>query len=189
MARLIYFATASLNGCITDSEGKFGWAEPSEEVHAFVNDLIRNVGTHLYGRRMYETMKVWETDPSIAEASPVMRDFAGIWKGADKIVYSRTLSTVETKRTRLENNFDPQVVSRLLASSTRDVIIGGPSLASHAFRAGLVDECHVVVVPIIVRAGSRFLPDDVLLPLELVTTRAFGSGMVYLHYKSERNAS
>lgn len=182
MARLIYFITASLNGNITDERGKFGWAEPDEEVHQFVNDLIRDVGTHLYGRRMYETMMAWETEPSLAEESPVARDFAEIWQQADKIVYSTTLAAVQTKRTRLERKFDPEAVQHLVSSSARDVVVGGPGLASHAFRAGLVDECHIILVPIVVRAGTRFLPDDVLLELDLVTERRFNSGMVYLQY-------
>ena len=186
MAKLIYFVTASLNGYITDERGKFGWAEPDAEVHAFVNDLIRPAGTHLYGRRMYETMMAWETEPSLAEESPIMRDFAELWQAADKIVYSKTLSTVQTSKTRLERNFDPVAVKQLVDSSTSDVYIGGPGLASNAFRAGLVDECHIILVPIIVRAGTRFLPDDVLLELDLVTTRQFDSGMVYLHYRRRR---
>ncbi len=183
MPKLIYFATASLNGYVTDGEGKFGWAEPDEEVHQFVNDLVRDVGTHLYGRRMYETMMVWETEPSLAKESPVMRDFAEIWQQADKVVYSTTLPAVQTTKTRLERTFDPEVVKKLIESSTRDVIVGGPSLAADAFRAGLVDECHMIFVPIVVQAGTRFLPDDVRLELELVTERRFQSGMVYLHYR------
>lgn len=183
MAKLIYFVTAALNGYITDERGKFGWAEPDEEVHQFVNDLFRDVGTYLYGRRMYETMRVWETDPGFTEESHILRDFARIWQQADKFVYSTTLSEVQTKRTRLERAFDPHAVQQLVRSSERDVAIAGPGLAAHAFRAGLVDECQLLLVPIIVRAGERFLPDDVRLELELATERRFRNGMVYLHYR------
>src|SRR5215216_4676634 len=154
MAKLISFGMASLNGYITDNRGDFGWAAPDEEVHQVVNDLIRPAGTHLYGRRNYETMMVWETEPSFAEESPSMRDFAEIWENVDKIVYSTTLSEVPTKRTKLERTFDPESVRKLIASSERDLIIAGPTLASHAFRAELIDEVHVIIAPIVVPAGK-----------------------------------
>lgn len=188
MAKLLYFVTASLNGYITDDQGRFGWAEPDNEVHQFVNDLFRDAGTHLYGRRMYETMKVWETEPGLAQESPILADFAGVWQQAEKIVYSTTLSEVETSRTRLERSFDPEAVRQLVASSRRDVVVAGPTLAAEAFRAGLVDECHLILVPIIVPAGTRFLPDDVRLELDLLNERRFDSGMVYLHYQTRKPA-
>ena len=181
---LIYSAIASLDGYIEDEGGRFDWAEPDEEVHAFVNDLVRPVGTYLYGRRMYETMLGWETDPSLAEHSPVMRDFAEIWKAADKIVYSRTLQTVSTERTRIEREFDADAVGRLKAAAGSDLAIGGAALAAEAFRAGLVDECRLVVAPILVGGGKRALPTAVRLALELVDERRFGNGMIYLRYRT-----
>lgn len=189
MPKLIYIATASLNGYITDADGKFGWAEPDEEVHQFFNDLVREVGTHMYGRRMYQTMKVWETDPGFAQESPIMSEFAEIWQQADKVVYSRTLPAVETTKTRLERTFDPEVVKTLIASSTQDVTVGGPGLAAEAFRAGLVDECHIMFVPTIVSAGTKSLPDDVRFELELIGERRFKSGFVYLHYRRKHQPS
>ncbi len=184
MAQLIYSAIMSLDSYIADKDGNFGWAEPDEEVHAFINDLDRPVGTHLYGRRMYETMIVWETDPSLADQSPLMRDFADIWQSADKVVYSTTLDTVSTSRTRLERAFDPEAVRQMKSSAERDLIVGGPNLAAHAFKAGLVDACQLFVVPIVVGGGNQALPDDVQLKLDLVDERRFSSGMVYLHYRT-----
>jgi dihydrofolate reductase len=184
MSRLIYSAIASLDGYIADEDGNFDWAVPDEDVHAFINDLDRPLGTYLYGRRMYETMVGWETDPTLAEQSPLMRDFAEIWQAADKIVYSRTLKAVSTARTRIERDFDPEAVLRMKASAGRDMIVGGADLAAQAFRAGLVDECHLFVAPIVVGGGKRSLPDDVRLKLELLDERRFGSGMVYLHYRT-----
>jgi len=182
MAKLIYFGNVSLNGYTTDDQGKFDFTEPDDEVHSFVNDALRDIGTHLYGRRMYETMMLWETEPQLAEASPIYRDFAEIWNQAEKIVYSSTLPAVQTTRTRLEREFNPDAVRRLVAASDRDVLIGGPTLATHAFRAGLIDECHMIVIPIIIRAGTKFLPDDVRFELQLIDTHQFGSGAVYLRY-------
>ena len=184
MASLIYMAITSLDGYIEDEDGKFDWAAPDDEVHAFVNDLERPVGTYLYGRRMYETMAVWETDPTFAEHSPVTRDFAGIWRDADKIVYSRTLDTAATARTRIERSFDPETVRRLKTAAPSDLAIGGPDLAARAFRAGLVDECHLLLAPILVGGGKRALPGDVRLHLELVDERRFRNGMVYLRYRA-----
>jgi dihydrofolate reductase len=183
-AKLIYSAIASLDGYVADAEGRFDWAEPDEEVHAFINDLERPVGTYLYGRRMYETMAVWETDPSFAAQSDVMRDFAQIWQAAEKIVYSRTLEGASTRSTRVERNFDPDAVRRMKDSAGSDLSVGGPELAAHAFRAGLVDECHLFVAPIIVGAGKRSLPDAVRLKLELVAERRFDAGMVHLRYRA-----
>jgi dihydrofolate reductase len=184
MARLIYAAIASLDGYIEDENGRFDWAEPDEEVHAFVNDLERPVGTYLYGRRMYETMAGWETDPSLAEHSREMRDFAEIWQAADKIVYSRSLETASTERTRIERDFDPDAVRELKAAAARDLGVGGPDLAAHAFRAGLVDECHLFLAPILVGNGKPAFPDDVRVTLELLDERRFGNGTVYLAYRA-----
>ncbi|MGH2597874.1 MAG: dihydrofolate reductase family protein [Dehalococcoidia bacterium] len=182
MAKLIYTAIASLDGYIADDKGNFDWAVPSDEVHTFINNLERPVGTYLYGRRMYETMAGWETDPTLAEQSPVMRDFAEIWQTADKIVYSRTLATVSTARTRIERHFDPDAVRHLKASVGRDLAVGGPDLAAQAIRAGLVDEWHLFVTPIVVGSGTPSLPTDVRVQLDLLDERRFGSGMVYLCY-------
>jgi dihydrofolate reductase len=184
MAKLIYSAIASLDGYIADEDGNFDWAVPDEEVHAFINDLDRPLGTYLYGRRMYETMVGWETDHTLAEQSPVMRDFAQIWQAAEKLVYSRTLEAVSTARTRIERDFEPDAVRQMKASAQRDMIVGGADLAAHAFRARLVDECHLFVVPIVVGGGKRSLPDDVRVELELLDERRFGGGVVYLHYRT-----
>jgi dihydrofolate reductase len=184
VARLIYSAITSLDGYIADEDGNFDWAAPDEEVHAFINDLERPVGTYLYGRRMYEVMAVWETDPTLAEHSPVMRDFAEIWRAADKVVYSRTLGAVSTARTRLERAFDPEAVRQRKARAGRDLSVGGPDLAAHAFRAGLVDECQLFLAPIVVGGGKRALPDNVRVKLELQDERRFGNGMVYLRYRT-----
>jgi dihydrofolate reductase len=184
MAKLIYLAIASLDGYVADEEGKFDWAEPDEEVHAFINDLERSVGTYLYGRRMYETMAGWETDATLAAQSELMRDFAQIWQTAEKIVYSKTLETASTRRTRISRDFDPEAVRRMKASEGSDLTVGGPDLAAHAFRAGLVDECQLFVAPIIVGGGKQSLPDDVRLELELLAERRFDSGMVQLRYRA-----
>ncbi len=183
MAKLIYSAIASLDGYVANEDGNFDWAVPDEEVHAFINDLDRPLGTYLYGRRMYETMAGWETDPTLAEQSPLMRDFAQIWQAADKIVYSGTLEEVRTARTRIERDLDPEAVRRMKASAERDMIVGGPNLASQAFRYGLIDKCHLFVAPIMVGGGKRSLPDDVRVRLELLGERRFESGMIYLHYR------
>jgi dihydrofolate reductase len=184
MATLICSAIASLDGYIEDDDGRFDWAVPDDEVHSFINDLQRPVGTYLYGRRMYETMAGWETDPTLAAQSQLMRDFARIWQGADKIVYSTTLGNARTGRTQIERDFDPEAVRQLKASAERDLTVGGPDLAGHAFKAGLVDECHLFVAPIVVGGGKQSLPDDVRLQLELLDERRFGNGMVYLRYRA-----
>ena len=184
MAKLIYSAIASLDGYVADEDGNFDWAVPDEEVHTFINNLARPVGTYLYGRRMYETMVGWETDPTLADQSPLMEDFAQIWRAADKIVYSKTLEAVSTTRTRIERDFDSEAVRRMKVLAARDLIVGGPELAAQAFRAGLVEECHLFVAPMVVGGGKRSLPDDVRLKLELLDERRFESGMVYLHYRS-----
>jgi dihydrofolate reductase len=184
VAKLIYSVIASLDGYVADEDGNFDWAVPDEEVHAFINDLDRPVGTYLYGRRMYETMVGWETDPTLADRSPLMRDFAQIWRAADKIVYSRTLERVTSARTRIERDFDPEAVRQMKAAAERDLIVGGPDLAAHAIRAGLVDEWHLFVTPIVVGGGKRSLPDDVRVKLELLDERRFKGGVVYLHYRT-----
>jgi dihydrofolate reductase len=183
MANLIYSAITSLDGYVADADGRFDWAEPDEEVHAFINDLERSVGTYLYGRRMYETMTGWETDTRLVAGSELMRDFAELWQAAEKIVYSRTLATPSTQRTRVEREFDLEAVRRMKASLVGDLAVGGPDLAAQAFRAGLVDECHLFLAPIIVGGGKQSLPDDVRLELGLLAERRFGSGMIHLHYR------
>jgi dihydrofolate reductase len=183
LARLIYSAIASLDGYTADEAGNFDWAAPDEELHAFVNDLERDVGTHLYGRRMYETMAVWETMDVSAEPE-VMRDYAGIWRAADKVVYSRTLATPSTPRTRIERDFDPQAVRRMKEAAGRDISVGGPGLAAHALRAGIVDEIQLFLVPAVVGGGTRALPDGLRVDLELLDERRFAGGAVYLRYQS-----
>jgi dihydrofolate reductase len=183
MATLMYSTIASLDGYMADEDGNFDWAEPDEEVHAFINDLVRPTGTYLYGRRMYETMTVWETDATLAAQSEVIRDFAQIWQAADKIVYSRTLKEPSTARTRIEREFDPEAVRKIKASARADMTIGGPDLAAQAFRSGLVDDCHLFLAPIVVGGGKPSLPGHVRSELELLDERRFRSGMVYLHYR------
>jgi len=183
MAHLIYSAISSLDGYIEDADGNFDWAMPDEEMHKFANDLERGAGTHLYGRRMYETLMVWETDPNLAAESPLMRDFAEIWQAANKIVYSRTLEAVSTRKTQIERNFDPEAIRQLKEASEHEILIGGADLAAHAFRAGLIDEYHLFLTPIIVGGGKPSLPDNVRLELELLEERRFGNGMVFLRYR------
>lgn len=183
MGQLIYSAIASLDGYIEDHTGNFDWAAPDEEVHAFVNDLLRPVGTYLYGRRMYEMMTVWETDPALAADSPITADFAALWKAAEKIVYSTTLASPATARTRLERRFEPQAVRDLLAVSPCDFAIGGAGLAAQALEAGLVTEFQFFIVPFVVGGGKRLLPYGVFLPMELLDQRRFHNGTVYLRYR------
>ena len=183
MALLIYSTIMSLDGYIEDGDRNFDWAEPDEEVHSFINDTFRDIGTHLYGRRLYETMAVWETDPTLAASSDVTRDFAEIWQRADKVVYSRTLADTVTARTRLEREFDADAVRRMKATANGDIVVGGADLASHAFRAGLVDEVQVVLVPTSVGGGKAALPEGVRARLELLDERRFASGMIYLRYR------
>ena len=184
MGKLIYSAITSLDGHISDVDGNFDWAEPDAEVHAFVNDLERPVGTHLYGRRMYETMRFWETGGTDAGEPPEMHDYAEIWRAAEKIVYSTTLEEVSSARTRIERAFEPDAVRRLKAQSDRDLGIGGPHLAAHALRAGLVDEYHLFVAPIVVGGGTAALPDGLRLELELLDERRFANGTLYLRYRT-----
>lgn len=182
MAKLIYAAIASLDGYVEDEEGKFDWAMPDEEVHGFVNDLERPIGTYLYGRRMYETMVYWETASGAGEPA-VVADYAGIWRAAEKVVYSRTLQEVASMRTRIERELDPEAVRRLKESSTADLSVGGAELAGQAIGAGLVDECHLLLFPVAVGGGKRALPDGVRVQLELLDERRFGNGVVHLHYR------
>ena len=184
MANLIYVAITSLDGYVADERGNFDWAEPDEEVHAFVNDLERPIGTHLYGRRLYEVMVAWETMQTLPDQPPFILDFAEIWQAAEKIVYSRTLETVSSARTRIERDFDAEAVRRMKATAERDILVGGPDLAAHAIKAGLVDEWHLIVAPVIVGGGKQSLPDNVRVRLELVDQRRFGNGMVHLHYRT-----
>ena len=180
--RLEYTVIVSLDGYHSDAEGGFDWAHPDEEVHAFVNERERGATTYLLGRRMYETMAVWETDPSLAAGDPVLADFAAIWQAADKIVYSTTLETVFTTRTRLEREFDPDAVRKVVVASDGDVAVGGPGLAAHALRAGLVDVLNVYVCPVVVGGGTPYLPSGVRLDLRLREERRFAGGTVFLRY-------
>jgi dihydrofolate reductase len=182
VAKLIYATLCSLDGYVEDEGGKFDWAAPDEEVHGFVNELERPIGTYLYGRGMYETMAVWET-MDLAGEPPVMSDYAEIWRAAEKIVYSRSLQSAPSARTRIEREFDPAAVRALKASADRDLSIGGPGLAAAAFGAGLVDECHLFLSPVVVGGGKRALPEGVRLQLELLDERRFGGGVVHLHYR------
>jgi len=184
MAKLIYGVITSLDGYIEDEAGRFDWAEPDEEVHAFVNDLERPVGTYLYGRRMYETMVYWETADTLAD-HPLEHDFAAIWQGADKVVYSTTLESVSSHRTRIERTFEPETVRRLKTTANADLSVGGPGLAAAAITAGLVDECHLFVTPVLVGGGKRAFPDVVFVNLELMDEHPFRNGTVYLRYAIE----
>ncbi len=183
MAKLIYSVIASLDGYVADQDGNFDWAAPGEDVHTFVNDLEGPIGTYLYGRRMYEVMVYWET-VTLDDQPPFIRDYAEIWRAAEKVVYSRTLDTVSSARTRIERDFDPAVARQMKATAGRDISVGGPDLAAQAIRAGLVDEWHLFVAPAVVGGGTRALPAGVGLTLELLDERRFESGMVHLHYRA-----
>jgi dihydrofolate reductase len=185
MAKLIYLFNVSLDGYIADEDGKLDWGAPDEEYYSFINDLQRPVGTYLYGRRLYELMAGWETDPATAAQSPGAREFAKIWQAADKVVYSRTLEAASTTRTRIERDFDPQAVGQLKAAAERDLTVGGPTLGAHAITAGLVDEYHLFVWPVVVGGGKPFLPDRVRFQLELLDERRLGNGAVYLRYHTQ----
>jgi dihydrofolate reductase len=186
MANLIYVANTSLDGYTEDKDGKFDWTDPSEEVFRFITNLVQATRTHLYGRRMYETMMVWETDPNLAAESALMRDFAEIWQAANKIVYSRTLEAVSTRKTQLERNFDLEAIRQLKEAAEQDILIGGPELAAHAFRSGLIDECQLFLIPILVGGGKRALPDNVRLELDLLDERRFENGEVFLRYRTRQ---
>ena len=185
MAIVIYSAITSLDGYIADEQGNFDWAAPDEEVHAFVNDLERPIGTYLFGRRMYEVMAVWETMPTSGDAHPVEQDFARIWLAADKIVYSSSLEKASTAKTRIERDFDPEAIRRLKADSERDISVGGAELAGEAIKAGLVDEIVQFLTPIIVGGGNYWLPKHTQVNLELLEERRFKSGVVYLRYRTK----
>jgi dihydrofolate reductase len=185
LAKLIYTAITSIDGYIEDEHGRFDWAQPDEEVHAFVNDLVRPVGTYLYGRRMYETMACWERPADTAGQPSFVQDFAKIWQNADKVVYSKTLQTVTTARTRIEREFNPELVRRLKSRAGSDLAVGGPDLAAQAIAAGLVDEYHLFLVPVVVGNGKRSLPEG-RIDLELLDERRFRSGTVHLHYGARR---
>jgi dihydrofolate reductase len=180
MAKLIYSAITSLDGFVADEDGNFDWAEPDEEVHAYFNDLERQVGTYLYGRRMYEVMVYWET---AADQPPVEQDYTRIWQAADKIVYSKTLQTPSSRRTLIERDFNPAAVRRLVDAAQRDVSVSGPGLAGQAIEAGLVDECHLFVNPVVVGGGNPSLPSNIRLDLELLNEHRFSNGVVHLHYR------
>jgi dihydrofolate reductase len=183
MAKLIYSAITSLDGYVADSDGNFDWSAPDDEVHSFVNNLERQISTYLYGRRMYEVMRYWETAPTATGEPSAGQDYAQIWQAADKIVYSRSLEKVSTASTRIEREFDPQAIQDMKADATRDISVGGPTLAAEALKMGLVDECHLLLSPIVVGGGLPALPDNVRLGLELLDERRFGNGVVHLHYR------
>jgi dihydrofolate reductase len=184
MAKLIYSAITSLDGYVADKNGNFDWAAPDEELHDFVNDQERNIGTYLYGRRMYEVMAFWETAHTLPDQPRFIQDYTQIWQAADKVVYSRTLPSVSTEKTKLVREFDPEEVSRMKALPRSDLSVGGPDLAGQAIRWGLVDEIHLFLNPVVVGGGNRALPDDVRVDLELIDERRFGSGVVHLHYRT-----
>ena len=182
MAKLIYSPTCSLDGYVADADGKWGWSEPDEQVHSFINDLQRGLRTHLYGRRMYEVLAAWE-DMDVSDQPGYIAEFAEIWRNTDKIVFSRTRQDVSTSRTRLERNFEPETIRELKASAETDVLVGGPELAGQAMKAGLVDEIHLFLAPVVVGGGKRALSEGLQLELELLDQRRFRNGTVHLHYR------
>jgi dihydrofolate reductase len=183
MAKLIYTAITSLDGYTADEAGNFDWAAPDDDVHAFVNDLERPIGTYLVGRRMYDVMAYWETADTIPDLSAVAQDYTRIWKAAEKVVYSRTLATVPSERTRIERDFDPGAVRQMKESADRDISVGGAELAAEALRAGLVEEVQLFLNPVVVGGGTPALPDKVALQLDLLDEHRFGNGVVYLRYR------
>ena len=183
MAKLIYASNVSLDGYIEDERGVFEWTAPDDEVLAFITDVLRSVGTYLYGRRLYDTMAVWEADPALAAQSDLMGEFANVWQAADKVVYSTTLATVSTSNTRLERHFDPSAVHDLKASATSDLTVGGSNLAAQAFKAGLVDVCHLFIWPVVVGGGKPAMPTETRIDLELLDERRFNNGVVHLRYR------
>ena len=183
MAKLIYTAISSLDGYVADAEGNFDWSVPDEEVHRFVNDLERPIGTYLLGRRMYEVMRYWDSAPTDNEEPSAGQEYGKIWQAMDKIVYSKSLDRVSAGKTRIEREFQPEAIKHLKASATRDVSVGGPTLAAQALKLGLVDECHLFLSPVVVGGGNPALPDNVRLGLELLDERRFGNGVVHLHYR------
>jgi dihydrofolate reductase len=184
MAKLIYASNMSLDGCTEDEHGALDWAPPDDDVFAFITELMRSAGTYLYGRRMYDTMAVWETEPALAEQSDLMREFANVWQAADKFVYSTTLAAVPTAKTRLERHFDPGAVRDLKAAATSDLLVGGPNLAAQALKAGLVDECHLIIWPIVLGGGKPALQTDKRADLALLDEHRFSNGVVSLRYRT-----
>jgi dihydrofolate reductase len=184
MAKLIYSSIISLDGYVADQNGNFDWAAPDEEVHTYVNDLEPQIGTYLYGRRMYEVMVYWETAHTVTHQPKFVQEFAEIWQAAEKVVYSKTLQAVSSARTRIERDFDPEAVRTMKAAAGRDISVGGPALAAQAMNAGLVDECHLFVAAMIVGGGKRSFPDNLRMTLELLDERRFSNGMVHLHYRT-----
>jgi dihydrofolate reductase len=184
VAELIYSAIASLDGYVADEDGTFEWAAPGEEVHRFINDLERPVGTYLYGRGMYDVMVVWDDPDAFADKPDYIRDYSQVWRAADKVVYSRTLEAPSSDRTRIERDFDPEAVRRMKSEAERDLTIGGPGLAAQAIATGLVDECHLFLTPIIIGGGKPALPSGVRVKLELLDQRRFASGVAYLRYRA-----
>ena len=183
MGNLIYVSNVTLDGFIEDEHGKFDWTEPDDQVFGFITDLVRPAGTYLYGRDLYETMAVWETDPALATQSELSADFAQVWQAADKIVYSTTLDAVSTANTRLERRFDPDAIRRMKAAASSDLTVGGANLAAHAFRAGLVDECHFFIYPVVLGRGKPSLPGDLRATQELLDERRFDKGALYVRYR------
>ena len=183
MAKLIFAAITSLDGYVADADGNFDWSMPSEEVHRFVNNLEAGIGTYLYGRRMYEVMRYWENASTGNGEQSAEQEYAKLWQHTDKIIYSRSLDEVSTASTRLEREFDPEVIRQMKADVTRDIAISGPTLAAEALRHRLVDECHLFLSPIVVGGGTPALPDNVWLQLALLDQRRFDNGVVYLHYR------
>jgi dihydrofolate reductase len=184
MSALVYSAITSLDGYVADRRGRFDWATPDEEVHAFVNEAERGVGTYLYGRRMYDVMRFWESADEDPGLPPLEREYARIWRSADKVVYSRTVTDVTSARTRVERQFEPEALHRLKESVSHDISVGGPTLAAHALAAGLVDEIRLFLTPVVVGGGTRSLPDDLYLELELVEQHRFRNGVVHLRYRT-----
>ncbi|HEX2048241.1 MAG TPA: dihydrofolate reductase family protein [Acidimicrobiales bacterium] len=185
MAKLIYVSNMSLDGCTEDERGAFDWAPPDDNVFAFITQLMRSAGTYLYGRRMYETLAVWETDSSLAAQSDLMADYASAWQAADKVVYSSTLAAPTTAKTRLERRFDPSAIHDLKAAASKDLLVGGPNLAAQALVAGLVDELALFVWPVVLGGRNPALPRDGRSDLELIDEHRFGSGVVHLRYRPQ----
>lgn len=183
MAKLIYVSNVSLDGFIEDEHGSFEWTEPDNEQFAFVTDLIRPVGTYIYGRRLYETMAVWETEPALAAQSELTAVFAHVWQAAEKIVYSTTLDAVSTDKSRLERDFDPDSIRKMKMATSRDLMVGGANIAAHAFSAGLIDECHLFIGPVVVGRGKPSLPSELRATLELLDERRFDNGVVYVRHR------
>ena len=183
MGKLIYAANISLDGFLEDETGGFDWSVPDEEVHAFWNEHERHIGTSLYGRAMYDTMRVWEDDDSLRDHPAVVREYADIWRDTDKVVYSTSLTEVSTARTRIERKFDPEAVRQLKETSDSDLSIGGAGIAVEAFRHGLIDECVLLLCPVLVGGGKPALPRGMRLDLELIDQRRFANGVIYVRYE------